>query len=202
MSIGVFAGPSYVDIRFDNDFTSRLFDPALAFEAGGNATWSLSNPLRLRTGLQLNRKGTRSNIFITDENGEILYQAKQNITFDYLSIPVMLEASVGQSFRGIFQLGPSFGFLLQQTSKIKTRQPFNVTSSSSHTDDFYRFEHAILLGLGLEKFINDKIALQVLARTAYGLNNIDKVSSPFIRDVEMRTFVVSGTVGFQYYLGR
>jgi len=199
VSIGVSGGPALTDLRFENDFTNALFDPAVGFRAGGNLTWRFSKFLGLRTGLDFERKGGRSDLVFSDENGLPIAEVTRREMFDFVAIPVMLEASFGNKVRGIVQVGQSVGILVQHTASFKNLPPINGDDKFHRTDQFNRLEHAIIGGLGMETDISGNLAFQFLIRPTYGLSNINDSDISF-GALELQTFSLAATVGLQLFL--
>ncbi len=199
ISIGFSGGPAISDLRFSNEFTDGLFDPALGFAASGNVTWRFSSLLGLRTGLDFNRKSGKADLFFTDENGEPIGEVTQREMFDFVSVPILFEASFGGKFRGIVQAGQSVGILLLHTTTFDNLPAMNGDDRVHRTDEFNRFEHTIIGGLGFETNLNEKVAFQFLLRPSYGLSNLNN-SSPVFSNQEIRTFSVGGMLGLQLFL--
>ena len=197
--VGLEAGPTYTDLRLSNEFSRKIFDPMAGFTAGTNFTIRFTKNLGLRTGLNFERKGTQTNLSFTDDNGTISFNVNEKQFFDFISLPILLEASFGNRIKGIVQLGQSIGFLAQHTSHFKNLPSLNGPDKFHRTDDFRRVEHAIVGGVGLELKLAEVMSAQFLVRPSYGLTNLDNDSFAFGSN-EIRTVSVAGMLGFQVRL--
>lgn len=197
--VGLEAGPAYTDLRLSNEFSRKIFDPMAGFTAGTNFTIRFTKNLGLKTGLNFERKGTQAELFFTDENGVPIEEITNKEMFDFISLPILLEASFGNRIKGIVQLGQSIGFLAQHTTQLKNLPSINGSEKFHRTDDFRRVEHAIVGGLGLELQLSEVVSAQFLVRPSYGLTNLDNDSFAFGGN-EIRTVSVAGMLGFQVRL--
>lgn len=199
VSVGFSGGPSYSLLIFDRDQSNHPDNAALGFVAGADFTLHFNEHFGLRSGFNFERKAGEDKVIFTDENGFPFSEITRREMFDYLTFPIVLQASYGQKTKAIFQLGLSTGLLVRQTVYHKDLPPGHGDEKFRRTDDFHRIESTLISGLGVETEIYKNVSFQFLLRPSYGLTNLNKDSFSFPFS-DIRTFTLAGTVGLQFHL--
>ena len=184
-SVGIAVGPALSDLRNRSDlpFELDLYEPKLGIASEVNFTWRFSKNMGVRTGLGFEQKGAKSTLDYTNENGEAISDTIVRTKLNYLQIPLMLELRLGGDFAWLFQLGQSYGLLINQQGEEVLMEGFTKTDWSA------------LAGIGLEFPVGEKMKLQLQSRFSYGLNDLAKTSV-----WEINNFSTGLLVGVQYDL--
>ncbi|MEO1257741.1 MAG: outer membrane beta-barrel protein [Bacteroidota bacterium] len=203
-SVGFSAGMSQANLLFDhglelNEEWRRLYDLAVVI----NFTYEFDQRNAIRAELAHEFKGSYfkhiyqyvdgqkygpssfSALFqpigSSSSTGTRWYENK----FRYVSIPVLYQYNLDRKGNYYFHIGPSVGYLVDHKDNYHYRFP----------EGFTRWDFSAIAGIGTCLPLRDRIAIQINARTAYGLNSIKKDG-----DVTLKHLTFSGLVGFQYLL--
>ena len=171
--IGAQGGPNVTAMRFENAFAQNNTQSKIAALGGLFFQYNLNTVFSLRIDPTFERLEYKyKDRTYTDQNGNINGPIKSKMSFDYVSIPVLFKASVGNKIQGFLNAGPSFNFLLQ--SKFTYDMPDRDVSKYIRTDDNKMFNFGITTGLGVAIPLKETIALSFEIRNNLGLTNIDK----------------------------
>lgn len=167
---GIDCGPGITALR-GNDIIKYYNDPGIGFSGGIFFQNNFHKTLSFRTNLTFERKGTTTNIQLTDMEGNQLRNVRDHNNFDYLTMPFLLKAGFGGKIHWYAQAGPFIGFLLQAKSVSKA---YEIGAHIMNQTSMYRrFDFGFLVGLGLTFPINEKLNASFEARNNLGLFNID-----------------------------
>ena len=109
---------------------------------------------------------------------------RENI-FRYVAIPILYQYNLKKKGNYYINIGPSIGYLADHKDNYAFSNPRGFT----------KWDFSAIMGIGTCLPIQNRIAIQLNARTAYGINYIKKEG-----DKTLRHLVFSGLVGFQYLL--
>lgn len=200
LRVGLHAGPDLTDLRWQNDIIQAdLYDPKVGFVVGGDVVWQFSKHFGVGAGLNLERKGGGGGV-LTDENGYEVPGGKFRYHFDYLSVPIFLEASAGNKLRYIVRVGSTSSYLLSQKDVLKgfTVDQMTFDTTINQTGKYERLDVGLSGALGLEVPINEKIHFRALTQGTYGLVNLYKLKGEGFSEVRNTFFAV--TFGLTFLL--
>jgi hypothetical protein len=191
--IGVQSGPSITRIRYLSGATD-LFKSKAAFSMSMFFQYNLSKNFALRIDPGYENKGYYANYTLTDANGAIIREAKEIGNFNYINIPVLFRASMGNKIKYFINVGPYMGVLLSQHSIYDS--PYSGKSKDTGTNYYKTLDFGITSGLGLAIPIKENFALSVEARNNIGLINISNSSNSNVKTLSFNLLV-----GFAYKFG-
>ncbi|MHA7111309.1 porin family protein [Sunxiuqinia elliptica] len=193
---GLELGPSLASLS-GNDFIDDYHDSRLGFIVGPSLEYRLSDLLSVKTALAFERKGSmiKSEVLTLDEKSFEEYKARMN--FDYLTMPLLAKLTVGNTTHFFANAGPSFGYLIQQKTITEAfgGMPKHTVDES---EGFQKINIGLVLGLGAEHPVNERLSLSVELRSDYGLSNISKL--PMRDDGRIATRSIHFLAGLTYKL--
>ncbi|HET6226227.1 MAG TPA: porin family protein [Bacteroidia bacterium] len=185
--IKIYGNPTAkIDQAFDRGYT-----------AGLSVQYNFKKIFSLRSGLSFERKGSASHITGTDPNAAYLYEIKQHLFFDYLTLPVLVRASFGKKVNFFVNAGPYFGYLIQTTFIYD--DPVDGKLQANDLNLIRKFDWGLAAGLGIAIPIKKKLLLSFELRNNVGLYDIAIL--PFWGGT-MKTYSANLLVGVAYTLGK
>jgi hypothetical protein len=157
-------------MRFQNQDPSPKNSPMAAFSGGLFFQYNLNKTFALRADPGFERKGYfASYTYNIYQNNST---EKDRANFNYLTIPILIRASIGTKIRYFINAGPYIGFLLSE--KEKYTPPNSASLIYNYTSYYKTTDIGITAGLGLAIPIKENFALSVEIRNNLGLMNINK----------------------------
>jgi len=192
--LGIQGSPGIAFMRINTHKAKVTNTPMASFSYGLFLQYNLNKTFSLRVDPSFERKGYIYNVTFTNQFGSLDGASKNHENFNYITIPILLRAAVGNKIRYFINAGPYIGFLLSQkttyTASNDLKFVYNNTNSYKTTD------LGITAGIGLSIPIKDKFALSVEARNNIGLINIRKSSNS-----NDKIFSANLLIGFAYKFG-
>lgn len=167
--IGVVGGAGISTIELTNSKWGK-HDPAIGFYTGLSAQYNFNKHFALHTELAFDRKGTKNKLTLTDPNGNELGDYFIINQLNYLTLPILFRASLGEKTKFFIQTGPSLSYLLNGTVKYSSSvdnaflNPSTNTTSQTPAMDF-----GISSGLGAVVPVKEKFAISLELRSNFGL---------------------------------
>jgi hypothetical protein len=196
--IGLEGGPSLTFLR-GNDVIDTLHKPTIGFSGGLFFQYNFPKTFSLRTNIAFERKGSVAHVpeYYIVYNGNIITMSKYTIDtkFEYLTIPILIKATIGKKIKYFADVGLYFGYLIKQTFVI-TESTFQIVDYTSHDK---RFDMGIIAGLGLGIPIKNKLIISYEIRNNLGLYNVSKV--PLINNGKTKTNSTNLLIGLIYKFG-
>ena len=165
--VGLEMTPTIISLRENSTFFS--YDPSLGFSTGLSFEYFMSDQFSLKSGLAYEMKGAKSDILLTDENGNPSGTDILIFHYNYLTLPVMGSFSTKGKIKFYINAGPYFGFLINQQLK-SSRENIDITNQSK------RLDFGLSCGFGLKIPIGKKLLLDLGLRENLGLRNISDVN--------------------------
>ena len=198
VDIGIEAGPSLIFLRGNKIVYN--YSKGIGFAGGPSFQYNFGNHLALKTNLFIERKGAIAKGFTTADdypfliggNGVTLHEH-----YDYLTLPILVHASLGKTVRFFLNTGPYFGFLLKQHNKLEGPDIMEV--KWNNTDKWKRLDMGLVLGLGCYIPLTEKLAFTFELRHNYGLYEINDFT--FADGGSMKTNATNLLIGVAYRLG-
>jgi len=94
----------------------------LGYLIGTSIEYKLSQKIVFKPEIKLAQKGTKQNGFLTDENGFLLPDSKSYISYNYLSLPILIEYHPLSSNHIFFKWGAIYRIFTQ----INTKNDYNI----------------------------------------------------------------------------
>lgn len=196
--IGVEGGPSIIFLR-KNINTGELYKPAFGFSGGIFLQSNFSSIFSIRTNIAFERKGE----IYTGKYLLGLTMPSRNLNFDYLTLPILVRATLGKKVNYFINAGPFFGYLIKHTAIIKDP---NIQQNTTDFTNFYnRFDTGISAGLGISVPIKEKFSISCEIRNNLGLYKISDspylIASRFPIESTIKTNSTNLLIGLGYKLG-
>jgi len=190
--VGIEGGPSLISLRGNVALDNQT--ATVGFLGGVFCQYNISKMFSLRTGLAYEQKGTTSPTFVNDNLGNVLGQTDVRSQFNYLTMPILLRATTGQKIKYFINMGPYFGYLINQ--RIETVDSEFTRGFTNNTFFYQRQDVGISSGLGVIFPIKSKFAISVEARNNLGLVNIS--TTPVVGAGTIKTNATNFLFGITY----
>ncbi len=165
LSIGIEGGAGMKFIYHKHIFEESI-KPGIGFSGGAFVRYDFFEKLALKTGLSFERKGAFYKTF-SAETGHY----SENLNFNYLTIPILLQTRFGKRVQFFLNIGPYFGFMISATHVMNWRDK-DEHYTADMTKYQKRFDIGIATGFGLEVPIAKVFFLSFEIRNNLGLFNL------------------------------
>jgi len=194
--LGVQFGSNFSNILRDSDFKIDQ-DILVSFTAGLTYDYRLKNGILLGSGLWYDRKGFKSQITFTNDEGISIGDGEYKSLFNYLSLPLKVGYSVGNKWSGFAYLGVVPSFLLQAKDVFESYdEQFDYLNDNTDITDYAeRFELSGLFEIGCNYQLKERINLFLISSYLYSFTNMFKDAD--FRIVHQR---INVSVGVKYAL--
>lgn len=145
-------------------------DPKMGFALGAGINYSLAKNFSLLTSIGYEAKGGKTSVVFTNSSGEPIGTGEMKWSYNYFSIPVLLQYSTSTKHSFFVNAGAFFNFLLN--AKLEARD-----NSSDLYADAAKFETGIALETGVSFALSEKLCLAVGFRNHFGLSELSEASS-------------------------
>lgn len=194
--IGIQGGPNYTAMRFKNDMIQEYNKPRMSASGSIFFQYNFSNLFSFRFDPGFESWSYKTKDFVaTDPAGNIIGTIKIHTTFNYITLPILLRASLGNKTKVFFNAGPSFNVLLQEKNVVKGA---GYSTEQKNTDQYKTLNMGIVAGIGIGIPIKENLSLSFEIRNNLGLTNINKNSN---KDFGIKTNSTSLLVGLAYKFG-
>lgn len=195
--LGLQGGPNLTNMRYASDLIQSSMYPQIAGTAGLFLQYNISKTFALRVDPGFERLADKTDeTTLTNQSGNIIGTGKIHYHYDYISIPVLVRASIGNQVKFFLNAGPNLGFLLNQSSI--SDYP-TAKSKTNNTDSYQTLNFGITSGIGVALPIKEAFALSFELRNNFGLSNININSNS---NFAIKTNATSLLIGFAYKLGK
>ena len=160
---------------------------------GASAEFKLSKKISLKPELLLEQKGGSSRVIYTDENGWPMAPVDLFITFNNITVPVLLKISPFNNNKIYFTAGEYAGYMLWARERLNsTDGKFNNSKIAIENNYCTRWEVGFSLGSGIGIPLGNKGGFQVDVRYEYAFAHFDP---------KLLTTVNTFALSFGYRLG-
>lgn len=194
--VGIVGGPGITALAKDNGYKP---DPNFGFYTGLSGQYNFNEHFAIHTELAFDRKGTSNKITYTDPSGNEVGTGKGVNQMNYLTLPVLFKASIGNKVKYFLQAGPYLSILLNQTLKYSSSidDPLynfkvNVTSHTTPMD------FGMSAGIGALIPVKEKFAVSCELRGNYGFIDLYNRHSSNVYELNKS---LNFLVGVNYKLG-
>lgn len=164
------AGISFVR-GFEESSGYRI--PALSYTFGITYQYSFNESFSFCAELDYEHKGSAYKIPLTGENSDPEDAIIASTNYNYLVLPILARFSFGNQNNLFCNVGPYVGYLMK-VNAILEDEDNNYYEEFEVTDQSYKYDFGISIGLGAKIPINNKIAFKCEVRNNLGLVNISK----------------------------
>lgn len=168
---GIEGGPNLNTFRMK---ANPFFDtkPAVFGSGGFIFQYNTKKILSFKTGFSYQRKGYQmKGLLFTDAVGNYLETGKAVVSFDYITLPLLVKASFGKKTQFFINAGPYGGFLLSAKGRfIYSGQDNNQTET--FTNSVQRWDFGIASGIGIAIPIKESWKIHAELRNYFGLIDI------------------------------
>lgn len=194
--LGLQAGPNLTTMRYASSVMQSNIQPHIAGMAGLFVQYNISTMFALRIDPAFERLSNNSGeVTFSDPSGNILGTGKLHFRYDYISIPVLARASIGNKVKYFLNVGPSIGFLCNQS----TIADWPEKTKTDNTAYFETLNIGVTGGIGVALPIKEKFSLSFEIRDNFGFSNINVSTNT---NNAIKTNATSLLVGFAYKLGK
>lgn len=190
---GIQGGPGYKSL-YGNRFLENNKSAGLGFSAGLTFQYNLSKIFAINTGISFERKGSFFKGVAYDVNRNPIGNYRMHGNYDYLTIPLLLRASVGKKIRFYINAGPFFGYLIKQTDISRVEGIGKIKRDNTST--MHQTDMGVSTGAGMIIPLNERLNLSGEIRNNRGLYNISK--DPIISNGELKTNYTNLILGLNY----
>jgi Outer membrane protein beta-barrel domain len=195
--IGIEGGFGSSSLR-GNDFIARNYHNRTSCETGLFVQYNCRRIISIRTGMYYEQKGSVREIKVRDDVGSSIGTAEIKESFNYITIPILVRATIGNKVRYFVNAGPYLGFLLKQKVTYGAFQQFPEETFNA-TDNYKKTERGISTGAGILFNCKQRFAFSMELRNNLGLTNTSKLS--VINNGEIKTSAVNLLLGVSYKPG-
>lgn len=195
IEIGAQGGPSFIALR-GNEFIEKFHEVGLGFSGGLFLQYNLHKNFSLRLDPAFERKGSQVRFDATDGSGNI-----SNITvnqyLDYITVPLLAHASVGDRYKLFANAGPYVAFLMGTTQVVRNN---NLPEGMFSPGPVYLkdVDLGLTAGVGVSAGLTENIRLSAELRNNLGLRDIS--NGPVVGDGKIQTNSVNVLIGIAYTL--
>ncbi|HOY40076.1 MAG TPA: porin family protein, partial [Bacteroidales bacterium] len=107
--IGIEGSPSLIYLRGLIDYN---YEPSLGFSGGISFQYNFPKIISIRTNVSFERKGAIRRITYTDIMGETISELVEHSNFNYITLPILIKASLGKHVKYFITAGAFGGYLL------------------------------------------------------------------------------------------
>jgi len=184
--IGAHVTPTLSFLR-GNASIKKYHETGVFYATGLDLLYRLNSHWSFRSGIEFEKKGSTSNIELTDADGMPWGEGYFKSTWDYLGIPLMLSYRlVDRKIDLVGSLGPNFGFLLRARSESPTFDNLS-THSEEVTQEFNLLDIGIAAAVGLEIPLLETLMGTISIRDYYGVHTIAKTNSLGSTNIKTQT---------------
>lgn len=194
--VGIVGGPGITALTTNYAYKP---DPNIGFYTGLSGQYNFNAHFAIHTELAFDRKGTKVDITFSDRNGNKTGTGKQVNQFNYLTLPILFRATIGNKVKYFLQAGSYVSYLLNATFKNSSsiddpRLNLNI-NETSHTTPM---DFGMSAGLGVLIPVKEKFAISCELRGNYGFVDVFNRHSSNVYELnESLNFLV----GVSYKLG-
>lgn len=174
LEIELIARPALTSLRGDDMFKEN-YDLTLNFSTGIGLNYLLTESSILNFSILYDKKGARGeSIFIWRENeGQVTGEGimKNELNFDYLTIPIQWNKRFGQKIKYQFGIGIYTSFILKQTYISKGPEGL-PDSNQENTDKFKSLDFGLSASFTVLVPIHDKFSIKTGLDNNLGLINV------------------------------
>lgn len=192
---GIEGGPNLSTVRvINNPFLDA--SPRILGSGGFIFQYNTKKILSFKTGFSYQRKGFQSQDFpYSDNNGNILGEGNSVISFDYITLPILVKASFGKKVQFFVNAGPYTGFLLAKNERFVLDH--QTISENKNMSGLQRWDFGITGGIGVAIPIKEFWMVHAEVRNYLGLIDLNSSGST----ANMYTNTTDLRLGVVYRLG-
>lgn len=194
---GILMGPSFVSI-YGNPFIETFLESDFRFAAGPSVYHPFSKHFSVKSNLFYESKGATGIMPLFDEAGELLGFYNTNISYKYLTVPLLFDYFFGNRFKANLTAGPYIGLMLSQ--KTTFTEPVSGESIvEKGTSNYIPWDGGLVLGAGGRYAVNRRINVSLEGRFNIGMTNI--VSRPVLGSLTLYNIASQILLGVYYTPG-
>lgn len=194
--IGIQAGPNVSMLR-GNDLIKRFNSHHFGYSTGVSLDYYGKRHIGFRTGFYYENKGTTIRGTLTDTAGQALGSFSSRTTFDYFTMPLLLQFHFGRRIQMFVNGGGYVGYL-SRVKQTNNALPTFLESNTSITGDFLPFDWGLSMAVGASLRVLNRCSLSLEVRDNLGLRNISRL--PVYNNQSIKTNVLNVYLGLQYHL--
>lgn len=162
----------------------------------GPTVWMpLNKRYSVRSHLFFEQKGAKGIFPLNDEEGDPLGFFQTKIRYNYLTIPLLIEAAWGRKLKLTASMGPYVGIMLNQTTTFT-----DLVSGDQITDktmsDYSPWDGGWILGSGLRYNATKRLSLLLDGRLCFGWANV--ASKPVLYSLDLYQQTAQILLGISY----
>lgn len=178
---GAMGGVGFVRLN-GNPLLSSLLESDMRPCFGPAVRIELNKRYSVRSNLAYESKGAKGFLPLYDEEGEPLGLFQTQINYDYLTLPLLIEAAWGGKVKFALSMGPYLGIMLSQKTTytdLFSGDSFEDTDMSNYVP----WDGGWVIGSGLRLQVGKRTHITLDGRLNFGLANV--ASKPVFYSLEL-----------------
>jgi opacity protein-like surface antigen len=168
----------------------------LGYAMGLSTDYAINANVAVKSGILYERKGSQTEITITDNYGMPLSTIDVNSNYDYLVLPMVATLSTdGKKVNAYMDMGPYFGYLLRQETVIAAINDI-PEQKLDETENLKKIDMGLSFGAGIVIPANSKILFDAGIEANFGLINPNKKS--VVENGSIRANSLGINIGVKY----
>lgn len=196
VDVGVEGSPSVIFLH-GNEMLKQYNNPTLGFSGGLFFQYNFPKICSFRTSIDFEQKGSIARQTIHLSSGDVKWTTKNK--FDYLTMPFLIKASLGNKVKYFAEAGPFVGYLLKE-KEVNTYSSTFQDFTEDDTRFFDHFDTGITAGLGLSISVKGNYSFSCELRNSLGLYNISAMK--VVNGGTIKTNSINLLFGFSYRFGK
>jgi len=164
LSLQIYGGAGISNVR---DF----HDPDFGFAANASAFYRLNNTFSIGLGAGMEQIGAREEIIFYGPYAEPLFAQKTKVTYNYVSIPLLVRAEIGSKTKYFMNAGLTSGIFLNEKYYFSD-QTQGTTYTTISNGEYNTLNLAASIGAGMMIPLGEKTSFTLEARENFGLTEI------------------------------
>jgi hypothetical protein len=199
--VGIVGGPGITALRLTNHSRWDYSKPTIGFYTGLSAQYNFNSHFAIHTELAFDRKGAVNKLNFTDAYGNQTATIKLTNQLNYLTLPILFRASIGNKVKYFVQAGPYLSYLLNQTTKqLSTLSDPQYHYHINGTSHLPAMDFGMSAGLGILVPVKEKFSISCELRGNYGL--VDLFSKGNSTTTKEFNETLNLLIGISYKIGK
>ena len=192
--IGLKSGINWTTVKWDhsNDPSNKR----TGFNGGLTYQYIINNNFSVGLDMLYDQKGFKNNIIAINPSGEpIGPKAEIDFNYDYLSFPIKMGYSIGNTILGFINLGVVPAFIVNAETIVAT---FDQSKTIDHTNLVTSFDLGGLVEVGGSYAVLDRLLITTSIAYQHSFNTLS--NSDYFSDSNMKHYGMTLSIGVKYAL--
>ncbi len=159
---------------------SVLLNYGLGYSGNISLRYNISEHFSIGSGLAFEQRNSLDEIHAFHSEDNVTYNFEIKHSFNFVQIPVLFRAEIGNNVKYFLNAGPYFSYLANQTQSVFD-QDQGLTTVNNQSDSYKIFVAGVSVGLGASIPISDKTNISIELRSNNDLSNMSKIDGTTAR---------------------